>query len=789
MYESELNQENALNSDYSTGNRAASVLLHALVGCSTFFGMSTAWAQKQQDTTIAAVEFTGLKRTSEAFARDIVRIRGGDAFDRASLDEAATRLLRTGRFQTAQFRTEESPDGVRVTFEVVERVVVTAIRFEGNAEFREGTLKSEVSQKINEPVDWFKVRDGRDAIIRKYHEAGYSDVSIEFDQAHVEQTGELVFKIHERLKVRIREIVFEGNATFGDKVLKKEIETKTAWWIFRTGAFDKELAEGDVARLQNYYRDQGFLDATASYATSVGDDGHDMTVTFTVQEGTRYRIEDIQFVGHAVFSADELLNMTKSRVGEIVKRPQVDADVKAIQDRYGELGYIYARVRSTRVFSDAPGLVRLTIDIEEGEQFRVGRVAVRGNARTRDKVVRRALNLFPPDDLFNLTEAREAEKRLVETRIFSSARVLPVGDQPGVRDAVIDVVEAEKAGDFLFGLGVTSNSGLVGSVVLDLQNFDIFDTPRSWSEFFKLRSFYGGGQRMRIELQPGSQVNRFRIDFTEPYLFDKPIRYDTSLFLFERGRDGYHENRLGTTSSLGKRFESGPMQGWSGEIAFRSELVEIDNIDIFSAHEIREDKGSNLINGVKGTLVRDRTDNRFVPSAGDRLRISYEQVGLLGGDHQFGRLGLGYNWYKTLSVDRQERKRVLSLRGEGGIIIGDAPVFERFYAGGIGSVRGFAYRGIGERSGLDDNNIGGDYLLLAGAEYSYPLYGENLRGHVFLETGTAGSGAYRAAVGTGVRFTINVFGPLPLEFNLAMPVAKGDGDDEQIFSFTIGSLF
>ncbi|MDO8629209.1 MAG: BamA/TamA family outer membrane protein, partial [Phycisphaerales bacterium] len=350
-------------------------------------------------------------------------------------------------------------------------------------------------------------------------------------------------------------------------------------------------------------------------------------------------------------------------------------DVRAIQDRYGELGYIYAKVRPTRVFSDTPGFVRLTIEIEEGDQFRVGRVAVRGNARTKDKVVRRALNLYPPDDLFNLTEAKEAEKRLVETRIFSSARVIPVGDEPAVRDAVIDVVEAEKAGDFLFGVGVTSNSGLVGSVVLDLQNFDLFDTPRSWAEFFKLRSFYGGGQRLRIELQPGTQVSRFRIDFTEPYLFDKPIRYDSSLFLFERGRDGYHESRVGTTNSFGKRFESGPLQGWSGEIAFRSELVGIDDVDIFAAHEIRKDEGSNFINGIKGTLVRDRTDNRFVPTAGDRLRINYEQVGLLGGDLMFGRLGLAYNWYKTLAVDRQERKRVLALRGEGGMIVGDAPVW------------------------------------------------------------------------------------------------------------------
>lgn len=746
-------------------------------------------AQEQAARNITAIEFTGLHRTTVSFAQDIVRVRAGDAFSQAALDEAVTRLLRTGRFQSASYKLDEQPDGVRVTFEVHERVIVTSIDFEGNSKFRDGQLKDSVSQKVGEVVDWFAVRDGQEAIAAKYKEDGYGDVVVQFDQGRLERTGELVYTIQEGTRVRIRKILFEGNTNIPDADLKKELETKTAFWFFRTGAFDSDLVDGDVARVQNYYRDQGFLDAKAAYRRELSPDGKDLTVVFTVEEGTRYDIEDIQIQGNAAITTEELAALLTSAVGETVKRPKVDSDVKAVQEHYGSLGYIDAKVRAVRVFSDKPGLVRITLEITEGEQFRVGRVAVRGNARTRDKVVRRALNLYPPDDLFNLTEAKEAEKRLTDTRIFSSARVLPVGDTPGVRDAVIDVVEAEKAGDFLFGAGVTSNSGLVGSIVLDLQNFDIFDRPRSWAEFFKLRSFFGGGQRLRIELQPGTDVSRFRIDFTEPYLFDKPLRFDASLYLFERDRDGYLENRIGLSSSLGKRFERGRLQGWTGEIAFRTESVTIDDLDIFTSKEIRKDEGRNLLTGVKGSLVRDRTDNRFIPTKGDQLRFSYEQLGLLGGDHSFGKFTTGYTWYRTLAVDRRERKKVLQLRAEGGAIVGDAPVFERFFAGGTGSIRGFEFRGVGEHDGIDDNNIGGDYLLLMGAEYSYPLYGDNLRGHVFLDTGTAGAGAYRAAVGTGVRLTINLFGPLPMEFNVAFPIASGDGDDEQVFSFLVGRMF
>ena len=160
-----------------------------------------------------------------------------------------------------------------------------------------------------------------------------------------------------------------------------------------------------------------------------------------------------------------------------------------------------------------------------------------------------------------------------------------------------------------------------------------------------------------------------------------------------------------------------------------------------------------------------------------------------GGDFSFGRFTAGYTWYKTLQTDLQDRKRVLALRAEGGAIIGDAPVYERFFAGGTGSMRGFKFRGVGERHGINNDNIGGDFLLLAGGEYSFPVIGENLRGLVFVDTGMVGSGGFRAGVGAGVRFTINVFGPVPLEFALTLPVAAGADDDTQVFSFLIGRIF
>lgn len=755
----------------------------------SLLAMGSGMVAAQDGGVIAAVEFTGLTATSAGYAQEIAGVKVGDSSTAAALDEAVARLLRTGRFLDVRYATQPEAGGVRVVFTCREKTVLRRITFTGLKRYSESKAVKELGLKIGEGVDHFAIRDGIESLRLKYQNDGFGEVAITYNREKVDDTGELDLVVAEGRRVRVTEIIFLGNRTFPRSELMRQIETRTALWFLRSGALDEEVLQRDVARLRKYHRDQGFLDATVEVATAEVGDAGDTAVTFTIEEGPRYVVEDLQWAGYTVFSADELRGMMKTCVGRFLRQPELDADVRTIIDRYGEIGHIYVQVRAEQAYTDEPGKVRVTVQIKEGESFRVGRVVVRGNTRTRDKVVRRALDLYPPDDLFNLPEAREAERRLIDTRIFSAARVLPVGDEPGVRDAVIDVTESEKWGDFIYGMGITSNNGLVGTLTLDLLNFDLFDTPRSLAEFFQFRSFYGGGQRLRMELQPGTEVNRARIDFTEPYLFDKPLRFDASLYYFSRDRDGYEESRAGTTVSIGKRFQRGMLRGWSGELALQMELVSIDDLDLFAARDIRKEEGNHYLSSIKGTLVRDRTDSRFLPSTGDRLRISYEQFGVLGGDGGFGKAGASYNWYTTLHTDLLERKTILALRAEGGVIVGDAPVFERYYAGGVGSIRGFEFRGVGERQGLDDNNIGGDYLLLLGAEYSYPLYGDNLRGHVFLDTGTAGSGAYRAAIGVGIRLTLNLIGPLPLEFNLAFPISTGDDDDEQVFSFVVGGLF
>lgn len=740
---------------------------------------------------VQAVEYEGLDQVPLNVARELTRVRVGDALDSAQLDKDVAALARSRRFERIHYRVEPVEGGVRVVFEFTERPFIREIRIVGNSKMKTSDLKDDLGFKVGDPVDFFLARQGRDAIAARYGEKGYGLAEVTLDEEALKK-GDVVYTVDEGPRIRVSEVRFEGRISLLEDDLKKRIQTKPALWIFRKGVLDEERIITDAAALQAYYREEGFLDAEASYRIDSGAKPEERIVVFTLEEGVRYRIRDIRLEGNLVFSTEELLDGMRSAVGDFVRQQWIDADVQRIAALYGDSGYIERNVVATRIFTEEPGGVILIFQVTEGQAYRVGDVIVRGNTRTQEKVVLREFRLYPPDDLWSLSEARAAEERLTQSQVFDSAKVVPVGDEPGVRDVLIDVVESDKIGDFIFGIGASSNSGLFGTVIYDVKNFDLFDPPRSWSEALSLRAFHGAGQRFRLEATPGTDVTRLRLDFTEPYFLDRPIQLGASAYLFNRGRDAYRERRVGSNVSFGKRFEKGPLTGWAGEAAFRLESIAVDDVKLLSGRDISDAEGTNALTSVKLSLVRDRTDNRFIPSRGDRFWVSYEQVGVFGGEYAFGKLRTGYTWHKTLYVDARERKSVLTLRAESGGILGDAPVTERFYGGGIGSIRGFQFRGVGPRQGIRDYNVGGDFTLLTGAEYSFPVYEDIVRGVIFTDMGTVESSYtirdWRGSVGVGVRLTLDfLFGPLPIEFDLSWPALSGPEDEEQVFSFYIGS--
>jgi outer membrane protein insertion porin family len=756
---------------------------------------------------IARVEFLGLHQVSEAWCRSQVTSVAGQAFSMLVAQEDRRRLNRSGKFLDVQMAATLEDERVVLTFRLAERPIITAIEFTGNEKFSTDELLKELHLAVGDPLNRAQLELAADRIEQRYKNEGYAQATVTLDAEALQSQGRVHLQITEGLRTRVREIRFEGGGAFPERELKAIIETETWFPILRTGDFNPDRAERDAAEIQNFYRDRGYLDARVTTRTEPRPTPGDLIVIFVITEGEVYSIASIHFEGNVVLTSEELLSRIKLKPGAVMRLDQLRLDTRTVEDAFGALGYLYVSVQPPLpVFTEVPGQVQITFRIQEGKPYRVGRIVPRGNMSTQDKVIRRELEFYP-GELFNVPKMRLSEDKLRRTELFKNefVHITAVGEQERVRDVLVDVVENDRTINFLVGGGVGSNSGLAGTISLESRNFDITDVPQTWEEMLRFQAFRGAGQYFRIELAPGTEVSSFRVVFRDSYFLDKPLTFGTNLYLFERERDEYNEQRLGTVLSLGKTLETGWLKGWASELAFRLEQVRIDDLETLfgdgtiPAKDIREAKGTSVLTTLKPRLVRNRTDSRLLPSRGDVLSFGLEQA---VGSYTFSKLEGDYTWYHTLHTDQRERKGIVAFRTETGVILGDAPVFERYYAGGIGTLRGFDFRGVTPRDGPfwdDDQAIGGDFLLLASAEYSFPLWSSSpkpgggetaLRGVLFTDMGTVEEdieiSTWRASVGFGLRLLIEQLGPVPFEFNFAWPVAKDRQDDTEVFSFAVG---
>lgn len=756
-------------------------------------GAAPAQQQPTDGMVVRRVEVRGLQAISEAYIRRVIKTREEQPFSRRQVEEDVRELLRSRKFLAAFATTAVEEGQAVVVYNVQEKPTLAMVELIGNKRFTDAQLY-EVTPAAGAVMDRYEINRARDDIVQKYKQKGHYYVDVRIDERALETEARLVYRITEGPRVKVRHIRYEGNRTLSPRRLGTRIETKTYIWIFRTGALDEDQAERDALAVLKLYRDEGFLDARVGYRLDFDPvERADVDLVFVIEEGPRYRIREIAFEGNTVFGDERLRAVMNLAPGRIARDEVLQEDIKRVRDLYGEIGYVTVAVNTRYDFLDEPGVVRLRYTLDEGSQSRFGRITIRGNRQTKDEVVRRELRFYP-GELFNTVEARKAEQRLRETGLFrpEGIEIVPLEEREGLREALVTVEETETT-QFLVGFGVSTDNGVIGSLSIDNRNFDLFDWPHTWGEFFRGRAFKGDGQRLLFQAEPGTEVSRFRISFTEPYLLDRPVRLDTSVYLFQRGREGYNEERLGYVLSLSKRFTGGLLDGWAVEGSTRIEGINIDDVDPLAARLIREAKGNHFLTAVKGAIVRDTTDSRMMPTEGYRLTFSWEQVGALGGDHDFGKPAVSGAWYKTVSTDILDRKSVLALRADAAYIVGDAPVFERYYAGGFGSLRGFSFRGVSPRSGIKNQPIGGDFIFLTGGEYSFPLYGKTFRGVTFLDMGTVEEGfeisSWRAAVGFGLRVQVDFFGPVPIVFDFGFPIAKNDYDDTRVFNFAFGASF
>lgn len=359
---------------------------------------------------------------------------------------------------------------------------------------------------------------------------------------------------------------------------------------------------------------------------------------------------------------------------------------------------------------------------------------------------------------------------------------------PGWVDINIAATEG-RTGRLMFGAGVNSDAGIVGSFVWDERNFNLFNPPRTFADIIEGRAWRGGGQKFRLEAAPGDQVSRYALSWTDPFFMHSDYSLGVSGFYFNRFYPDWDETRLGGRVSLSRQLTP----EWSIGGAIRLEDITVDsprNITgmTTSVPELEAVRGSSFLSTFRASVSHDTRDSAMIPSEGHFLDMAYEQA---FGDFNYPRWEGEARQYFTLhNRPDGSGRHVLTLAGNLGWSGDDTPIYERYFAGGFQSFRGFGFRGVTPR-GADNISTGGTWQMLGTAEYRVPLTADDMINLVaFTDFGTVEQGVgvdnFRVTVGLGLRVVVPAMGPVPLAFDFGFPVKSEEFDDERIFSFYVG---
>jgi len=683
--------------------------------------------------------------------------------------------------------------------------IVRSIEFEGNDHYKNKILGQRIGVELGVQVDPFLVEGARRTIIDLYKKKGYVFVQVDVDRDMADK-GQLFFTITEGARVRVKAVRIVGTKAFSSGSLKKVIKTKTRRMFALAAFYSEQKVSEDVETLREFYYDRGYLGYSVETATEFTEDKDAAIVTFTVDEGLPYRIAEIELIGCTQFDQNELEQGLTLLKGDVYKKSRAIVDKRALTETYLEKGFVDIQIFQEPKFTENldDHTVILSYVIQEGRQYRIGRIEVTGNLGVQDKVARNVLNEYDvtPGRLYNAKIAPgEGQKSLMEKYVQRSTLaeeviIQPVpSSDPEVKDMRVDIKEG-MSGMIMPGVGISSDSGVMGQLIYQQQNFDITDWPESWKEFFTMKAFRGAGQNMRIALEPGTIVSRYSMTYSNPYWHDKPIGYDFTLSSYSRWLESYDEKRANAAVS----FEHRKWGKWRKSIRVRTENVTVEDLDYDAPQAIRDVTGDNMLYGVRLGTGQTKVDDIYLPTEGHVFRVGYEQV---MGDYTFGVLNSSYVRYYSLYEDILERHTVFAAKVQGGTILGNAPPFEKFYAGGQGTyaIRGFDYRGVSTRglqvfdpgvtgTGTYKDPIGSDWIVTANAEVTIPLIGENFSALTFLDSACIETGGWRYSAGAGIQILVpQWFGPVPMRFEYGVPIRKDEKDEVRHFNFSMGRLF
>lgn len=725
----------------------------------------------QELPIVNSIELKGLKRIEESAVKSKITQKLGDPISTDKTNEDIKNIFKMGYFEDVRVEIEPFEGGVKLIYVVKEKPTIIKIEFQGNREFDDAKLKEKITVTPGAIADVVLIQDNASKFRAFYEEEGYwlSNIVPVVKRISDDEVS-LTYQIEEGSKVRIKKITIEGNKAISAKKIKSVMETKE-WWFFSfvtsSGYYRKALMDSDVERIRNLYFNNGFIKAAVGEPkVQLTADKKGMVITIPVSEGEQFKVSSVEFSGNKIFSDDVI----KRRITMVPNTPfskeTLTRDILSLSELYSENGYAVATITPELIPDETKKLVAVTIKIDEGDRYSIGRIEISGNTKTRDKVIRREVRL-DEGDVFNSSLLRRSYERINNLNYFETVEIIPK-PRPEEKLVDLDVRVKEKPTGFLsVGGGYSSVDKLIGMVDLTQANL------------------FGKGQLLKIRGELGGQSAFYDISFRDPWFMDKEISFSASLYNLTREYIEYKRKAFGFGFGFGKSLS----EYVRGEIAYKIEQATIYDVADDASVIIKDQKGTKITSSITPFVVRDSRDNYLDPSRGSRNSIYFTYAGIFG-DNYFVKSEIDSAWFFPLG------KTTAMLRGRFGVARGiwgkELPLYERFYVGGLYTVRGLDFAEAGPKDPKTGDAIGGTEELIFNVEYIFPIITDiKLKGVVFLDVGNAYEdfdefGTLRYTTGVGVRW-ISPFGPIRVEWGYNLD--RKPGENASKIEFAFGTLF
>lgn len=750
-----------------------------------------------KNLTIDKIVVKGNRKIEADAIRAKLASKEGGAYNEDTIRQDIQDLFSLGYFYNIEVdRSEGTGNKTTLTYTVTEKPSVVEIEYKGNDEIEENDLKEAVSIKPYEILNMSKIREATDKLEKLYEDKGYflARISYKIEKGKEPDTVKLVFDIRENDKVRVKRITFIGNNKMSSGKLKGAMLTQEGGFfsfLSGGGAYKQDAFDRDVQMLSYLYFNDGYvqvkIDRPQVYVTP---DKKAIYISIRVEEGEQFKVGSVDFTGDLLFSRAELFESTHIQEQDLFRYQILQDDLKALQAKYGDLGYAYANpIPRTRI-READKEVDITFEIDKGYKVYFGQFNMIGDSKTRDKVIRREMRIME-GELYNETRKRESLENIKRLGFFEEVNFN--NKTPKGRNDVMDidvVVKERNTGTIQVGAGYSNFNGFVFNGQVNQINF------------------LGKGQKLGVSIDLSKVQSLYKASFTEPYFMDSLWSVGGDVYRSARILQDYDETKTGGDVRLGH-----PLAPYlEGYVRYKLDRTEITLPEDGDTKLYPVNTANGVTSSITFTLEYDKRDDRFAPTKGVFTSASLEYAGL-GGD-------LSYT--KGLATARYFRKVIWDIVWRNNLSYGfirsnkpgqDPPFNELFLLGGANSLRGYEWFTVGKRrksdviytklwtggaSPVDAENgsmrpFGGTQQLYYNLEFQFPLITEaGIKGVVFYDIGAAEDALtaddFRQDVGFGIRW----FSPIgPLRFEWGFPLKRDSryGESPVNFEFAIGAPF